>query len=225
MDSNKSTVPPSVLVLGNKPFNHLPLNSIIDSFDYICRCNLSFPTLNNGTKTDVLYLCPHLHDRLVVNLLPKDAFLKNYEKYYKKEYAGKFYDYFPRYNKCLIERVTNNSPRFNNFLKSKKCPYSFSKLPRTGYVAIIDFLLKGYKVFVSHFSIEDETRASFYIKPSWFETEHHSKTDELKILQWLHLHNHIDASLCLLEDSPSVSIKESNLSISPEIQSKLNKYL
>ena len=225
MESDKNMDRPSVLVMGNKPFMHLPLDSVVDSFDYICRCNLSFPFLNNGTKTDALYLCPHIYEKVIPTLMAKDVFVKKYEASYEKEYVEKFHDHFPSYNKCLIKKALNDDSRFNNFLKSKNCPYSFSKLPRTGYVAMIDFLIKGYNVFVSHFSIESETRASFYVKPSRYESDCHSKTDELKILQWLHLHNHIDASLCLLKDVPSISIKESHLSISDAIKKRLHKHL
>ena len=195
---------PTIIIIGNKPFSSLALDPVIDSFDRNCRCNLGIPYKNNGTKFNLLYLCSHLYNTLVCRAVSKQVFINDpgYLPVYKKNHMDFFYDNWDKYAPPLVKLADNGRPntlRFNQFLNKLGCPFTFSKLPRTGYVAIFDFLSKGYEVFVSHCSIIQEDRVSHYVKEGNYESDCHSKREELLILEWLHKNNHIDASLCLLE--------------------------
>ena len=52
----------------------------------------------------------------------------------------------------------------------------------------------------------DEPRVSYYVKESAYETDCHSKVDELKIIRWLHNNGKIDATLCMLVDSEELTL-------------------
>lgn len=217
---------PKILIIGNKPFVNLPLDSVVDHFEENCRCNISVPFKNNGTKFHFLYLCCHLYERLVQKSYSKDSFLNDsaYLPHYKQDYMASFYDAWTQYAPANIKHGNNRGIRFNAILQELGCPFTFSKLPRTGYVAIFDFLSKGYEVFVSHFSIMQEDRVSYYVKEGKYESDCHSKREELLILEWLHKNNHIDASLCLLEDKAHPVPVKSDLRISSYINKLLTTH-
>ena len=79
-------------------------------------------------------------------------------------------------------------------------------MPRTGYTSLFENLIAGEKVFVSNFSIYDEERVTYYVKPEKYENlNYHSKEEEVLILGWLHNNGKIDASLCLLDDTETAT--------------------
>ena len=91
---------------------------------------------------------------------------------------------------------------FNCILKLLKCPFHFSKMPRTGYTVIFLAILRRKFCFISNFTISrSEIRDSYYIKKNQGDNmDLHSTLDEINILNWLHANEIIDASLCLLTD-------------------------
>jgi len=195
------------LIIGNKPYITLPLNNIINSFKTNTRCNMGVPNHNNGTKLNRLALCNHLY----ANLIQKESTLEQLMLIYRQEYKRDcIIDFFNHFSESkdkygTIYYAEPNQVNYNKILQSYKCPYVFHLQPRTGYVVLLDNLLKGNFVYISHFSIHDEIRLTYYVKDYVFEREEankscHSKTDELKILRWLHNQKIIDATLCMLCD-------------------------
>ena len=81
---------------------------------------------------------------------------------------------------------------------------------RTGLAVAISKLVNNYEVYLYGFSIFQELRFSSYGRSDDNGDEGvHDSLSEIKIIQWLHSHNFIDASLCLLNDSalPNISFK------------------
>lgn len=191
----------NTIVIGNKPYSNLMLSEILDSFDNICRCNMSLPNNNNGTIFGSLGLCVHLYNNLIRNRLPNQKFVDFYKKEYREEEIIKFINNFNPQDFSRVYYANDRVNLYNNFLNKVGCPFKFSLQPRTGYTIMFENLLSGKNVFISNFSIVDEDRVSYYVKESrGYESECHSKTDELNIIKWLHNNNKIDATLCMLID-------------------------
>ena len=202
-----------MIIIGNKPYENIKLNNIIDHFDKNIRCNLALPNYNNGTKIYVMFLNCHVYDNIQKN---------NIKSYIKKtianeEYILKFIKMFDKSKyKQIIQQDNSLQSKYNNYLKDINCPFKFNKLPRMGCNAIFDTLLqingtdKFIKddnidinnIFISHFSITNETNQIEHIynmnrKPS----DCHNINDETDIIIWLHNNNLIDATLCCLKDT------------------------
>ena len=195
-----------VIVIGNKPFKNISLNKIIDSFDINYRCNMSSPNKNNGTKYHNLGLCVHLYSNLITNKVSRENFLKFYQLEYKEDEVIAFFDSFDKglYNNVYFAK--DNVVSYNQKLSTYGIGYRFTKQPRTGYTILFDRILASETVFISNFSVEDESRESYYVKETAYETECHSKEDELKIIRWLHNNGKIDATLCMLVDSKELTL-------------------
>lgn len=215
------------LIIGNKPYINFQLNNIIDSFDVNYRCNMTYPGRNNGTKFDNLGLCIHLYENLVSKKCSKSEFREIYNANYKKEEVNKFLEEFDKHqykNIYYSDNFQKNTNRFNLLLKEYGCTIRFNKMPRTGYTALFDNLLKENKVFVTNFSIYDEERVTYYVKKEKYENNHvHSKDNEIAILRWLHINEKIDASLCLLEDDKEPILNCSTFNPSEVIINKILK--
>ena len=69
-------------------------------------------------------------------------------------------------------------------------------------------ILKGNKIFVTHFSIHDEKRLAYHTKDEQSDIAYwHDPKNELQILRWLHESKYIDATLCMLEDKKIPTLK------------------
>ena len=233
-----------VLVIGNKPYQKLALDKLIDSFCNNVRCNFSLPGLNNGSLFDELALCNHMYDNLVVNDRGIEKIMDAYDGVfdieYTKKYFHKYKENLSKYNR--VYHAQFDTPRQNSFLRSMGCPYYFegSFVARTGLTVIIENLLKDNKVFVTNFSIKKEIRYSHYIQKSHSEKEFKSeenkrqgrpelvpcchKTDsEIKMLSWLHQSKTIDATLCMLNDETEPILECKGMKPSAIIIDRLNK--
>ena len=210
------------LIIGSKPYKELKLNKLFDSFPRNIRCNFSLPNNNNGTICDQLGLCNHLFLNLISKNISKDEFKELYQEY-KDDYIDYFYANFDKYKKLYknIFHAEFKKRKHNHFLRKINCPYQFTKIPRTGYTIIMDQLIAGNYIYVSKFSIKEETRVSHYVKESFYESKYHKAQDEIRILRWLHLNEFIDATLCLLEDNIIPTLKLNQLVPSKEITTKL----
>ena len=202
-----------MLVIGNKPYKNIHLSNIFDKFEGICRCNMSLPNLNNGTKFGTLGLCNHLHESLVTKKVSDATFLNSYSAEYEKKEIIKFLDGFKR---AKFDRIYFADPKekaYNHILKAWNSPYRFTRQPRTGYNIVFDNILSGnHKVFVTNFTIKDEPRTTYYVKKSrGYESNCHSKNDEINIIKWLHNNNKIDASLCTIVDCEKPTLECSTL--------------
>jgi len=198
------------IIIGNKPYKKLQVNKLLDSFAGNIHCNMGIPKENNGSIKDELAVCSHIFDNFVKQKSDWDTVVKVYGEEYKEEYLKYFYDNFSikDYKSVWYADASNVCGKYNDFLKRKKCPYGFSKQPRTGFVCVLEKILSGCCPFVFGFSITEETRKSYYVKDFVFQKEDdnrscHSKQDEVKILRWLHEKKFIDATLCMLKDESS----------------------
>lgn len=221
-----------VLVLGNKPYRSLQIGKVLDCFKNNVRCNLGIPGFNNGSITDELMVCSHIS----MYFIEKQPMPPETRKEYQEEYNNKHFN-FCLENMCAEDYNTVKylEPRtqiYNRFLKSVNCPYWFSKMPRTGYAALFEKLLEGRSVAVSNFSINDETRESFYVKEEVYKREDpnenvphkcHEKKDEINIIRWLHDNNYVDATLCMLKDVAIPTLESDGLHPSEFIIELLNR--
>jgi hypothetical protein len=213
-----------ILIMGNKPYKKFKFNEIIDSFEEICRCNLSLPNRNNGTKYGKLALCSHFYENLIRHPVSLERFIDIYKEEYIEEEIAEF---FNKFNPSDFEDVFYAAPdasRCNRWLAKHNCPYSFSRrlMPRTGYTVLFGALSSPTQaIYVSHFSIREERAESYATigKPS----DCHDPSEEANILRWLHSNSYVDASLCLLEDETLPTLAPDDLELSPVIKTLLNK--
>ena len=219
-----------VLVIGNKPYQKLSLDKLIDSFCNNVRCNLSLPGLNNGSIVDELAMCNYIYHYFVKEPASKEQIVKRYGDVYDIKYIE---ENFSRYKEILskynrVYYASEDASRHNSLLRSLGCPHLVETIPRTGLTVIIENLLKDHKVFVTNFSIKKEIRYSHYITKNYVEKQFrseknkkkglpeeiptcHNTDNEIKILRWLHQNEKIDASLCLLEDKKDPSLNLNGL--------------
>jgi|TARA_R110000868_G_scaffold323667_1_gene584589 hypothetical protein len=195
-----------VIVIGNKPYKNISLNKIIDSFEINYRCNMSLPNKNNGTKQHNLGLCIHLYDNLITKKIGRESFLNLYKSEYKESKIHEFFDNFDKVSYNNVYFAIDDVGACNRQLANYGIGYRFNKQPRTGYTILFNRLAAGEKVFITNFSVEDEPRKSYYVKETAYETDCHSKDDELKIIRWLHNNGKIDATLCMLVDSKELTL-------------------
>ena len=231
-----------VLVIGNKPYQKLSLDKLIDSFCNNVRCNFSLPNLNNGSIFDELGLCNHQYENLVFSDYDVEKIINIYGDVYDVEHIKKYYHKYKenlsKYNQ--VYHAEFNVPKQNFFLRSIGCPYLFKAIPRTGLTVVIEKLSRDNKVFITNFSIKKEIRHSHYVQKSHIEKEFkseenkrkglpglvpfcHDTDNEVTILRWLHQNEIIDASLCFLEDKESPLLNLSGLVASDYIVDLIKK--
>jgi hypothetical protein len=186
-----------IIIIGSKPYELINVSNVIDTFTHNVRCNINLPGNNNGTKYDKQILNVH-----VIENVKGPDYVNKYIHMCNKKYLINFHNAYKNGNFKQILKQNTNMSYFNNHLKSIKCPHLFSKLPRVGYSALFTYM-KTNKTYVFGFSISDKTR-SYYSKVS--PSNCHNFNDEQKILRWLHENKHVDASLCLLMDTPEPSL-------------------
>jgi hypothetical protein len=175
-------------------------------------------------------MCNHIYDHFIKTELPLQAI---FEKYLDDGLDKKFLtDYYYRLKKerAFFDQIfiqPSSAIRFNKFLKKKSPPFLFEKQPRTGHALTLDLLKKKKKVFLFGFTIDsNETRESYGMTPDTSDqSPFHSKKEEVEIIKWLHNHQFIDLSLCLLDDQKSISFSQTkDLEISTTISQVLRTY-
>ncbi len=227
-----------LVIIGNKPYFNLDLNPILDSFSRNIRCNMSIPNLNNGTKCDGWALCDHVYDNVITNPLSESGLIMRYEPNYDVEKIKEFYKNKPHtseYSYFLSPRSMGvNKNICNSILEKFKCPHSFLKDPRMGYLALFWALQRDTEIYISNWSITDEKRVTYYVKEyqtlgggfkttTPYEVPGHDAKSEISILRWLHQNNYVDASLCLLRDELNPSFIDDELQPSEFIIDKLKQ--
>tara|TARA_R110002110_G_scaffold52171_2_gene152284 strand:- start:185 stop:892 length:708 start_codon:yes stop_codon:yes gene_type:complete len=223
-----------ILVIGNKPYHNLTMNTLIDEFENNCRCNLIIvsPQYNTGTKFSKLALCNHAMEVLHITPLDRQEFIKFYnEDAYPVDikYLGEFWDFFQenkhKYSEIFHSPISSAS-KWNQMLASYGCPHRITKVPRSGMSVIFENLAKQKKVFVINFSLYDTVRIGWGgTYPDDYDENQtcHSKDDEINILFWLHNHGYVDATLCMLEDTEVPTLKCENIQPTAEGISLLQK--
>jgi|TARA_S200002703_G_C3801822_1_gene247844 hypothetical protein len=203
----------SVLVIGNKPFLNLSVSVLIDSFDKNVRCNMGIPNGKNGTKKDEIAVCSHIQDYFVKQKLPWDHIKKIYiedDASFKEDHLLYFYENFKPSDYSFIWDIPPVKDRYNDILNCIDCPHKFEKQPRLGYAILLEKITQGYHPFVFGFSLIDEKRFSYYTNDYAADRDFnretcHDRISEIKILNWLHEKNIVDATFCLLEDKQDLS--------------------
>ena len=222
MDNKKE----KLVIIGNKPYFNFNLNPILDSFNRNIRCNMSIPDLNNGTKCDGWALCNHIYDAVIKHPKSEEELVHAYKSRYDEGKIREFYKNkkpTSEYSFFLEPRTMGVDKGIcNNILKQLGCPYSFSKDPRMGYLALFWALKYNTEIYLSNWSITNEERVTYYVQPNFYESVYHEVKDEIAILRWLHENEIIDASLCLLKDEEECSFIEDELQPTQYILNKLN---
>lgn len=210
-----------IVLIGSKRYDKaLFMDVVLDSFNSNWRFNWSLPSPCFGTKYHNLYLNSHVYDHCA----KKNDARKAKQKY--KEISFEHFDLFfknkQQYNK--IEKQSTDWKRFNTFLKKQKCPHTFKKLPRVGMIKMMEIIMEKKKPFLYGFSLYDENdEHQLKEKPSLSNC--HDRNVEMKILRWLHMHNFIDASLCLIEDKPKLQWAPCELNPTPLIKNIMEHYM
>ena len=221
----------SVLIIGNKPYEKLQVDNLIDVFKNNIRCNMGIPCRNNGTVRDELALCGHMHDHFVIQKSPWKKVMKTYGEEYKHDHIDYFYGNFSIKDYNNVWRAQADERLINLFLREIGCPYKFSKPPRTGFICILNKLVEEFNhmpPIIFKFSITEEIRKTGYVKDWVFQKEEdgtscHNKQDEIAILRWLHENDYIDATLCLLKDEDYPILECKGLQPSEGIKNILKK--
>ena len=194
-----------IILIGNKKYDNLNIDHIIDSFNMNYRFNMALPNNNNGKKYETIILNNHIY----VNMFkPLEVIKKIYNDSHgiPGEHIEKFYNNIRKY-KRIEQGGPNNNKLFNNFLKNKGCPYIFDNLPRVGYIKMMELLLKGKKLYIYGFSFKREKNHLYNTKNTGTSKYHNHELEE-KILSWLHKNGIIDASLCLLKDKKEIEFED-----------------
>ena len=197
------------IIIGSKPYTKFQFNTIIDSFNKNCRCNMALPNNNNGTLYDEQILNCHVSKNIIETPLPLDRFIEFYSKHCTADISKHFYNTFDKnnYNKIMKQDLLNPGP-MNQLLENMGCPYKFKKMPRVGFNVIYNMLKDNvnYKVYLANWTINPEEKLLNYHHINESISECHDKQSELKVLRWLHTNKFIDATLCALEDEPIPTI-------------------
>jgi len=204
----------NVLLIGNKIYNNFMFNEILDTFENNYRFNMCISNNNNGTKCDKIVLNNHVY-------ASARSGCEYTIQYYKKCLPGvypmhiiNFYNELKKYN--LIEPQSNQWQKLNLFLNKIGCPLKFKRLPRVGYIKMIELLMMNIKVFIYGFSVcilpknDNHLYNDEYVKKC-LEDSGHDHDSEIEILIWLHNKGYVDASLCLIEDKKELSFYESSI--------------
>ena len=240
-----------ILIIGNKPCRNFPMGKIVDSFKNNVRCNFIIPGRNNDGHTfDKLAMCNHEYNTFVKSNYELEKILSIYTPRYNEGYIREtlpvFRDYISKYNEIYFAQW--NVSKHNSFLESVKCPYSIIGLPRTGFTVMMDNILKGHSVFLVNFSLphtehkefgfvedmiinDQASRLEVEIERSrvrkfeesgggWDGTTHHTK-HEVEIIKWLHERGIIDASLCLITDTPELSYNLGDMKFSNYMKQRI----
>lgn len=231
-----------ILFIGNKPYVEADLNDMLDSLtENTVRHNMTLPGKNNGTICDKLYLCQHLNN----NVIARECTLDNMLAFYGSEYKHEcIIDFVKSFNKDdysligLLDGPATNVDAFNEFLQklTGDPEMKFTAYPRTGFISLMNSVIKhkteiengDVVLLVFGYSVVDEVRTSYYVKheTSMNESVCHNKTDELKIITWLHNHSYIDATLCMLTDTKNLIISTNGTTMKPtnRIMNIIEKY-
>ena len=227
------------------------MGKIIDSFKNNTRCNLVVPGRNNdGHIFDKLAMCNHEYKYFASRDLDWKKILSIYTPRYDEEYIREtlpvFRDNMSKYNEIYF--APWDVSKHNSFLESVKCPYSIIGLPRTGFTVMMANILKGHSVFLVNFSLPHTEHKEFGFvedrvmsvqaskreveierstvrkfeesEGGWSSTIHHTK-NEVEIIKWLHEKEIIDASLCLIADTPELSYNLGGMKLSNYMKQRI----
>ena len=219
----------NIIIIGNKKYNNLKLDNILDSFNNNIRFNFGLPNNNNGTKFDNIVLNNH------VFVYAKKSLQEKINKYcdlfsISEQHITNFHNNLNKYKNII--KQSNNWKHFNIFLNNIKCPYKFTHLPRVGYIELMNFIINKKRVFVYGFSIENIYDEHLYVKNLKYGNKNkdhikrtwHNWDIEIKILYWLHNNNFIDATLCFLVDTEIPTINCKFIKPTVEIITTILKY-
>ena len=215
----------NIIILGNKGYNHIKLNDIINNFDFNIRCNMAVPYRNNGTKFFRYFLNVHVYDNFISNPKSKNDIIKIYASHCKVEDIKKYYDFLHE-NKNKIKFIKQNNISYDNFLKNLGCPYSVNKNKKVascGYNAIFETIKNNTKPFIFGYGLNVSERCSFYhnnnskMNNSITRAPCHNEQEEINILKWLHNNNNVDATMCTLEDRELPTFDCNSIKPKPDI--------
>lgn len=217
-----------MILIGNKSYNQLKLNNVIDCFDKNIRFNFGLPNFNNGTIKDIHYANVHVYD----NIFNNANLFEKYKKYTQNiEYLDNFKKNFnPKHYSKVVKQDNNKKYMYNNYLKKIKCPYLFTKIPRLGCDALMDTLMDTLidnntkcNIYLTNFSLNYDDNYKHLYNNKKINSYCHDINNEIDIIIWLHNNKYIDASMCCLYDNTLPIFDCKNIKPSLEILNLFHK--
>ena len=220
------------------------MGKIVDSFKNNIRFNIIIPGQNNdGSIFDKLAMNNHEYMHFVKHHNNLKKIFSLYTPRYDEEYLRKTFPVFreklSNYNEVYFAK--SDASKQSAYLKSVKCPYSVVGLPRTGFTVMINTLLEGHSVFLVNFSLPHTEHKEYGFIEDRSMNVHYSKSDvdrgisagngqqgchytlnEVKIIKWLHDREIIDASLCLISDTPKLSYNLGDMKFSSYMNQRVS---
>lgn len=228
------------------------MGKIIDSFENNIRCNFVIPGINNdGSVFDELTMCNHEYHNFIVNDYDLEKILSIYTPRYDENYIKEIFSTFKE-NKTKYKKIYFTQwdvTKHNHFLISVGCPYPIVGTPRTGFTIMMESIINGYSVFLVNFSLPHTEHKDFgFVEDRSMNKEAsrqevevernlikefeesggwnglHNTKNEVRIIKWLHEKGIIDASLCLIEDTPKLNYNLGDMKISDYMKKKIELY-
>lgn len=192
-----------MIIIGNKRYENLKLDNLIDYFNKNLRLNMSLPNNNNGTKYDEILLNCHVYDNIKKK---NETVVKIYKKLnISDDIIIKFYKNINLYNNIKKQRYKSIS-KPNQILSDLKCKNKLIKQPRIGMEGILNNIKKN--PYIICFSIKPNIfEKHLYVnslnsdKINYNKSKCHDWNSEIEVLKCLHINKYIDATFCLLEDT------------------------
>jgi hypothetical protein len=198
------------IIIGSKPYHNINLNNLIDNnFEKFYRMNMATPNNNNGTKdsTEQILNC-HVNRYYKKKIKLKD-WIKVYHQKRKftkdVKYIKDFFDYIHSDTKTkFIFLKDNNTIPLRKFIAYINIKIKIKKELRCGYGAIYHLLEKDIRPYIINFSLDNNCETYYNNVDNLNKgiNKYHCIKTEIKLLKELHNRNFVDATFCLLEDTP-----------------------
>ena len=104
-----------------------------------------------------------------------------------------------------INNIEPNKDYYNIFLKKIKCPYQYSNEILMGTHVVLNYVIDNEKkinknsIKLINFTVNDKYLGAYY-QPKFVNNINHEYNIDIKIINWLHINNYIDASLCFIKN-------------------------
>lgn len=186
-------MPPSVYILGNSPsvLDRYVTGSVdLETFDYSCRINDAWIPIQRtheqhmGKAFDTLIVHDSFKHLLCLNAFTKmkeygiqDA-IKNVILCKSLESVNR--DYIPILNTTTYIIATHEYDRITDFLNE----YDFRSIPRTGIIAIVWFIVRGFRVVIHGFDLHGTDKRQ-HLANLEILAQKHNPVEEAKFLKRL----------------------------------------
>jgi hypothetical protein len=226
----------NIIIMGNKKYEHLNIDILIDSFEHIGRINFTIPCMKNaGSKIGTQYLNVNIFKDFIVDKVNFTECKKIYKNQQSDQSLEQFYNFIQNdnnYTRLIYQKDPDISKFLDNYILTLfGCPYKYDKGGKNftmGFEAILEYLTtdqkKFQKLFIIGMSVDLEdmlnSNTNYDGNKCRVELDGHNYDIEIKIRNWFHINNYIDMTFCLLKDYSYPFISYNN-----EVQAKINSII